>query len=82
MNNYCSQCVSYHLVSQPFGSVREIDHSAVGKSSLFYEAAHYPVVAVGVDAEVAADRKGIFNDPSEHAVALGGAGDAVDDVVG
>ena len=56
--------------------------TAVGEAGLLYEAAHYPVVAVGVDAEVAADRKGIFNDPPEHAVALGGAGDAVDDVVG
>ena len=70
------------MIGEPFRSVGQNDHAAVGESSLFYEAAHYPVVAVGVEAEVAADRKGIFNDPSEHAVAFGGAVDAVDDVVG
>lgn len=66
------------MVGQPFGSVAKVDDSAVGEASLFDDMAHDAVVPVGVDAKIAGDGEGIFNDLSEHAVAFGGTGDAVD----
>lgn len=43
--------------------------------------AHDDVVAVGVDAHVVGDGEGIVDDGSQHAVAAGHAGDAVNHVV-
>ena len=70
------------LIGQPFISRCKEDDSAVGEAMLLDVVLHDKVVAVGVDADVAIFREGVFHDVAEHVVYIGVTGDAVDDMVG
>ena len=70
------------LVGEAGGAVGEVDDAAVGEPRLCYAVLHYVVVCVGVHAEVLAALPGPGEAGLGDAVAVAGAGQAVDGGVG
>ena len=70
------------LVGEAGGAVGKVDDAAVGEARLYYAVLHYVVVGVGVHAEVLAVLPGPGEAGLGDAVAVAGAGQAVDGGVG
>ena len=70
------------MKSDPFITVEDADHAAIGKTVFFQRTAHGRVVHMGIDAKVGTLRERPVENAGNETLPPVGNGDAVDDAVG